>query len=168
MLRLVPLAGLAATAAGDREACHRLIGARLPEDWFEEDWVHEQRFNQWKADPGFAPWSIRALILRDTGDIIGNINCHGNPLPFIHGGQSGMMVEMGYSVFGPWRRRGFATEAIRGLSDFAQRHGVRWVRLSISPTNEASLQLAQKLGAAKIGSQLNDTDGPEDVYLFRL
>ena len=168
ILRLVPLAGLAATAAKDAETCRRLIGRSLPKAWFEDAWVFDLRLNQWKDDPDYAPWSIRAMILKETGDIVGSINCHDKPLAFEHDGETGPMIEMGYTVFGPFRRQGIATEAINGLAAMARQKSVRWVRLSISPANEASLALARKLGAIKIGTQVDDIDGPEDVFLCAL
>ena len=42
VLKLVSLAGLAAIAAEDEEACSRIIGA-LPREWFEDAWVAELR-----------------------------------------------------------------------------------------------------------------------------
>ena len=76
------------------------------------------------------------------------------------------MIEVGYTVFKPWRRRRVAMEATLGLANFAREFGVRWIRLSISPKNVPSLGLARKMGAYKIGSQIDDIDGPEDVYLL--
>jgi RimJ/RimL family protein N-acetyltransferase len=166
LLRLLPLSGLAATAAKDIEACRRIIGAKLHEDWFDEAWVFDLRLKQWKGDPSYAPWSIRAIALKETVEIIGNINCHEKPMAIEHGGETGLAVEMGYTIFPSWRGQGFAFEAIAALSAFARGHGVRWVRLSISPDNAASLALALKLNAIKIGSQIDERNGPEDVYLF--
>ncbi len=166
LLRLVPLAGLAATAAKDADACRRLIGRSLPDDWFEDAWVSDLRLKQWKQDPDYAPWSIRAIVLRETGEIVGNINCHDKPEVLEHDGRSGSVVEMGYAIFLPHRRKGYAREAVQGLSDFARRYGVTWIRLSISPENEASLALARSLGAVKIGTQIDEIDGPEDIFLF--
>ena len=168
MLRLVPLAGLAATAAKDAEACRRLIGRNLPSEWFEHAWVYEMRLNQWKDDPDYAPWSIRSIILKDTGDVVGSINCHDKPQAFEHEGESGQMIEMGYSIFEPYRRQGIAHEAILGLAGVARAKGVRFLRLSISPDNQASQALAKKLGAEKIGTQIDDIDGLEEVFLARL
>lgn len=168
MLRLVPLAGLAATAAKDEKACHRLIGRNLPAAWFEDAWVFDMRLNQWKGDPDYAPWSIRAIILKETGEVAGSMNCHDKPQAFEHEGEAGLMIEMGYSIFEPFRRRGIASEAIQGLADVARAKGVRFLRLSISPGNEASQALAKKLGAVKIGTQIDDIDGLEEVFLARL
>jgi RimJ/RimL family protein N-acetyltransferase len=57
---------------------------------------------------------------------------------------------------------------VRGYSQFASARGLRWLRLSIAPGNEASLALARKLGVRMIGSQIDEIDGPEDIYLLDL
>ena len=80
-LRLVPLTALAATAADDRDATRRLMGP-VPDDWFNDAWVFDLRLNQWKNDPPYGPWSIRALVLHDTGVITGTLNSHDRPKPF--------------------------------------------------------------------------------------
>jgi [ribosomal protein S5]-alanine N-acetyltransferase len=168
ILRLVPLAGLAATGTKDLEACRRIIGRKLTEEWFEDSWVADMRLEQWQKDPAYAPWSIRAIALKDTGEIAGTINCHDLPRPFDLDGEAGLVVETGYTIFPDWRRKGLGYEAVTGLAGFAVNHGVRWLRLSISPGNDASLRLAQKLGAYQIGSQIDEIDGPEDIYLVDL
>lgn len=168
LLRLVPLAGLAATAAKDVEATQRLIGLKLPEVWFEESWVSELRLNQWKNDPEYGPWSIRAIALKSTGQIIGNFNCHDRPRPFQFHDETGLAIEMGYTIFEPWRRKGIANEAITGFMAHARQHDVRWVLLSISPENQPSLAFAKKLGAEHIGSHIDEKDGPEDIFLIEL
>ena len=38
--------------------------------------------------------------------------------------------------------------------------------LSIAPDNQASLGLARKLGARRIGEHVDEIDGPEDIFLF--
>ena len=164
ILRLVPLEGLEATAHKDTEAARRIIG-NVPDCWFDEAWVSEMRFNQWHADPAYGPWSIRAITLKATGEIVGNMNCHAKPMLFEYHGERGQAVEMGYTVFEPWRRQGIAFEAVKAIMDWAAFQGVRWVILSISPENAASLALARKLGAQQIGSQIDEHDGPEDIYL---
>ncbi len=168
VMRLVPLAGLAATEAKDIDAARLLIGASLTGEWFENAVWAGVRLQQWKDDPHYAPWSIRAIILKDTGTIVGSINCHDSPQSLEHNGQNGLMIELGYTIFTPWRRRGIATEAFTALAGFARTSGVHWIRLSVSPENAPSLGLAKKMGANKIGSQMDDIDGPEDVFLLEL
>ena len=167
-LRLVPLTGLAATAAKDRTAAQRVIDGKLPEIWFDEAWVSGLRLKQWTDDPSYGPWSIRAIVFRETEEIVGNMNCHHVPMPFVLHGLIVMAVEMGYTIFDPWRRRGFALEAIRGFTGWAAKRGLQAIVLSVAPLNTASLGLAAKLGAEKIGSKVDDINGPEDIYFVRL
>jgi len=166
-LRLVSLAGLAATAAKDRAATRRILG-KVPEVWFDEAWVSDLRLKQWTDDPAYGPWSIRAIGLQTTGEVVGNMNCHHVPMPFVLQGETIMAVELGYSIFEPWRRRGFALEAIRGFSGWAATQRVQALVLSVSPKNTASLGLAAKLSAKKIGSKVDEIDGPEDIYFARI
>ena len=161
ILRLVPLAGLAATASLDHAACRRLIG-NVPPEWFADEWVAGMRLTQWKANPDYAPWSIRAIVMKSTGAIAGYMNCH--DVPFMHDGTQ--TIELGYTVFEPFRRCGIATEAILGFTSWASAQKVHKVLLSISPDNAASRALALKLGGRKIGSQIDEKDGPEDIYAF--
>ncbi|MGH6855822.1 MAG: GNAT family N-acetyltransferase [Aestuariivirga sp.] len=167
-LRLVPLTGLAATAANDRATSRRIIGEKLPESWFEEAWVSELRLKQWTGNPAYGPWSIRAIGLRESGEIVGNINCHHVPMEFQLDGEACLAVEMGYTIFEPWRRRGLALEAIKGFTAWAATQGLEAFILSIAPGNAASLGLALKLGAKKIGSQIDEHNGPEDVYFVAI
>ena len=43
-------------------------------------------------------------------------------------------------------------------------HNIRRFIASISPANEPSLMLARKLGFLKIGEQIDEEDGPEDIF----
>ena len=50
--------------------------------------------------------------------------------------------------------------------DWASReHAVTHFVVSISPTNEPSLHIAQKFGFRKVGSFTDPEDGVEDVFL---
>ena len=167
VLRLVPLAALASTAAGNIKPTKALVGKHLTEEWFEDSWVYQLRYDQWMADPTYAPWSVRAIASKETGDIVGNMNCHHKPMPFILDGHEFLAVEMGYTIFEPWRRQGIAFEAILAFAAWAKSEGVACIIISISPENLPSLALAKKLGAKQIGSQIDEKDGPEDIYLFK-
>lgn len=168
ILRLVPLAGLAATAAKDMDSCRRIIGAGVTEEWLEEAWVAALRLKQRIENPAFGPWSIRAIGLKETGEVIGNINCHHMPMPFQLGDETSLAVEIGYTIFAPWRRRGFAAEAIGGFCGWATSVGVEAIILSIAPGNAASRGLAEKLGAAQIGTNIDAVNGPQDIFYAAL
>jgi [ribosomal protein S5]-alanine N-acetyltransferase len=166
VLRLVPLAGLASTAAGNIKATRGLVGERLPEEWFDDSWVYKMRYDQWLADPTYAPWSIRAIASKESGDIIGSMNCHHKPMPFLLNGKERLATEMGYTIFESYRRQGIAYEAVTAFIVWAKTQGLEGVILSIQPSNAPSLALASKFGATQIGSQIDERDGPEDIYYF--
>jgi RimJ/RimL family protein N-acetyltransferase len=74
-------------------------------------------------------------------------------------------VEFGFGVLEPWRRQGIATEASEAVMRWAgEQHQVQRFVLSISPDNVPSLGLAAKLGFRKVGSHIDEHDGPEDIF----
>jgi RimJ/RimL family protein N-acetyltransferase len=164
-LRLVPLAGLEAIIAHDGKGIAREIGSPVPAIWFEEDWLAKMRLEQWQENAAYAPWSIRAIIEKSSGAVVGRLNCHREPMDFIHAEVAKPAVEIGYDIYDAFQRRGFAYEAVTGYFDWAKAQGVPRFVLSISPGNAASNALARKLGAFQIGSQIDEIDGPEDVFL---
>jgi RimJ/RimL family protein N-acetyltransferase len=164
-LRLVPIAGLEATIAQDRAALEAILEAAVPAVWFEEAWLAQWRLDQWRENEAYGPWSIRAIIETSSRRVIGKLNCHREPMPFVHAGTTAPAVELGYDIYDTHQRRGFGHEAVSGFFGWAKAQGVSRFVLSISPGNAASNALARKLGAFQIGSQIDETDGPEDVFL---
>ncbi len=163
----MPLAGLEATIAHDGGVLEQMLGAEVPAQWFDQDWLAQWRLDQWREDEGYAPWSIRAIIDRESRKLIGTMNCHHGPMDFVHGDTTAQAVELGYDIYPDWQRQGFGFEAVSGFFTWAKALGVPWFVLSVSPDNVASNALARKLGAVQIGSQIDETDGPEDVYLVK-
>ena len=168
ILRLLPEAALAASAVQDHTRLEALLGLAVPEVWFADAWVAQLRLDQLRADPAFGPWSIRAIALKETGEIMGSINCHHQPMRFVAHDEQFLAVEIGYTIFAPWRQRGYGHEAVTGFAAWANCRGVNGLVLSIAPANRPSLALAQKLSATKIGSQIDEKDGPEDIFLARI
>jgi [ribosomal protein S5]-alanine N-acetyltransferase len=163
VLRLVPQSALQSTVNGETAKTSELLGGKIPDAWFD-DYLVALRFKQIRDNPNYEPWSIRAIQLRNTGQVIGKINCHDEPAPYLWNDRTTRSMELGYGIFAPWQRQGFATEAITGYCSWAASLGVESLILSISPNNTASVRLAQKLSAVQIGSQIDDIDGPEDIY----
>ncbi|HXH22862.1 MAG TPA: GNAT family N-acetyltransferase [Dehalococcoidia bacterium] len=148
-----------ASLAGRRQEAEALIGAALPPAWPDDAArsVMEIRLDQISRSPATAEWLLRAMVLAATSSVVGYINFHGPPLEG--------RAELGYTVFEPYRRQGFATEAIEGMMDWAARqHGVERFVVSISPSNEPSLALARRLGFRRIGSQFDEAEGEEWVF----
>jgi [ribosomal protein S5]-alanine N-acetyltransferase len=163
-LQLVPLSPRFLDALLDRrDDAEATLGLAVPADWPD---AHDRRFldlrrNQARADPAREEW-LPFAIARD-GRMIGHIGFHGPP--GVNGPKQPDALEVGYTVFEPWRRQGYATEAVTGILDWAQaKHGVRHFVASVSPQNEPSLALVRRLGFRQTGTQWDDEDGEELVF----
>jgi RimJ/RimL family protein N-acetyltransferase len=166
-LTLVPLSlgFLEASLAGDAAGAGELIGLRVPPEWLEERWLMELRRGQLRDDPAYHSWGPRAIGDRASGAMIGHIGFHSGPGPdylaeTVPGG-----VEIGYTIFPAFRRRGYASEAVAALMGWAAGQGVRRFVLSISPENAPSLAIAARFGFRLIGSQIDEEDGLEQIFL---
>jgi len=99
--------------------------------------------------------------------MIGHIGFHSRPDPEYLRQYGIEGIELGYSVLSKYQRQGFATEAIRGLLNWAtQKRVIRGFVVSIAPTNVASMTLARKLGFMKVGEHQDEVDGLEEVCVL--
>jgi RimJ/RimL family protein N-acetyltransferase len=141
----------------------------VPADWPDR---HDERFlrlrlGQLRAHPDLQDWSVRGIVLAEDEALAGHIGFHGPP--GVNALRRGDGVEVGYSVFPPYRRRGLATEAVRGLIAWAREaHGIRVFVASVSPENEASLGVVGKLGFVHVGEHWDEEDGLEHEFLLEL
>ena len=110
-----------------------------------------------QEDPASAAW-VTGVIWDERRQVaVGRAGYHGPPDP------SGM-VEIGYAVNPAYRRLGYARAALEALLQRAAREPqVRTVRVTISPGNAASYQLASQYGFTEVGEQWDDKDGLEIV-----
>ena len=164
-LDLIPLSPAVIRAAmdGDRAKMGQLLGVSVPATWEIRREFLELQLRDLEANPGLQSWLIRGISLRDEGRLIGDIGFHSAPVAVP--APSPKTVELGYSVLEAWRRRGFAQEAIEAMIQWAcDRHRVHRFVLSISPENQPSQALAAKLGFWKIGSKIDELDGPEEIF----
>ncbi|MFO1089110.1 MAG: GNAT family N-acetyltransferase [Hyphomicrobiales bacterium] len=159
LLRLMGRDVLRATVESNLDRVESLLGLHVPEEWLALQWLAAMRLEQERRDPAFRSWSIRAVALAETLEMVGYLNCHAPP----HDGS----IELGYEIFPGFRRKGFAEEAVRTfLNHTTAPGGIAVVRLSIRPDNEASQAMARKLGARKVGTHIDEVDGLEDIYLL--
>jgi len=167
-LQLVPLsrAFLDALLGGRRDEAQSVAGIAVPEEWPDE---HDRRFLQLRLgqltkDPAREEWLPLAIALRRRGrPMIGHIGFHGPP--GVNGPGKADALEVGYTVFEPYRRRGYATEAVEALLDAVRKeHGIRHFVASVSPRNTPSLALVGRLGFRQTGTQWDDEDGEELVF----
>ena len=153
-LDLVPATGatLEAELAGADALAHAL-GVAVPADWppplYDEPairWTLERMRN----DPRHADWGFHYFVLRggrdgDRSTAIGAGGYKGPP------GED-RTVEIGYSVVPAWQRRGFATEAARGLVAAAfEDPGVDVVAGETLPELVASIRVMEAAGLRRAG-----------------
>lgn len=154
---------------------HSVLDARrhvqfaLPDGWPGENTsLLALRLKQLEGDPAHQPWSLRAMVLRGAGIMVGHIGFHTAPgadylLPYSPGA-----VEFGYAVYPPFRRQGYAREASVALMGWARQvHDVTRFVMSIRPDNLASQALAAQLGFVRIASHIDEVDGLEDILECR-
>lgn len=165
VLRLLSQEALEATEAGYADAAARLLDLKLPPDWAETAPLARRRLEQLSGCPQYAPWAIRAIARRETNEAVGYVNFHDLPGPH-EMAQKDACAEFGYTIFEAHRRQGYVEETVRALMAWARARGARHFIFSISPDNEPSRGLAHKLGARKIGVQIDEEDGPEEVFLL--
>lgn len=118
---------------------------------------------RWRApqvleNPACNKWFIRWMVLRTTNEIVGSLSFHGPPNE--HG-----MIEIGLGVHETFQRRGYAREALIGMWSWACDHeAVRTLRYTVDPNNEPSVALVKGFGVSRVGQQIDEEDGPEDIY----
>ena len=161
---------LQASLEGNLAEAMRHLPASLPDGWpGEHSWLLKIRLPQLEKKPELQPWLVRAMVDRSLGAMVGFIGFHGPPGDESLKEFSPNAAEFGFTVLPPYRRQGYAQEASLALMQWATReHGVTEFVLTISPDNFASQALAAKLGFVRIGSHMDESDGPEDVLERRV
>ncbi len=109
-------------------------------------------------NPLAAPYLLRVAVLRSEGVIVGSAGFHDLP-------DGDGMIEIGLGVEEAYRRQGFAVEMLRGMWAWViDQPGVRTLRYTVSPDNVASQRIIAGFGFAYCGQQIDDEDGPEDIF----
>ena len=149
----------------DRGLVARACGFRYADDWRDAEWWLRMRRDCLLADPSFAPWAPRALALRGTRESVGHLNFHAPPGPphlvsFAPGG-----IELGYEIFPPFRRRGYATEALAAAITYTEAREVPSIALAIGVANAISQRIARGLGFVERGRWQDEKNGEEIVFV---
>lgn len=163
-LDLLAPAALRAIAEGRLEEASRITGCDLTTFPEAERGIAAIRLKDLAADPEYLSWSLRLLRLKPDLGFAGYFNFHTRPDPDYLRELAPGAVELGYYVLPEFRRRGLAEETALGMMDWAARmHGIGRFVVSIGPGNAPSVAMARKLGFARIGGHMDETDGYEDI-----
>ena len=116
------------------------------------------RVPQVKADPTTNNWFVRWIVSRESKEIVGSISFHAPP-------DEVGMVEIGFGISEPCRNQGFGKEALLGMWAWViNQPGVTTLRYTVSATNGPSMSIINSLGFAHVGQQIDEEDGPEEIY----
>jgi RimJ/RimL family protein N-acetyltransferase len=153
-----------------RSEAESLAGLKLPDDWPD---AHDRRFlafrlRQMREQPELEPWFVYGVVLPDDErPLIGHAGFHGPP--GINAVKAADAIEVGYTIFEPHRRRGYATEVVQALMDWASReHAIHHFVASIAPENVPSLALVKRLGFEQTGRHWDEEDGEELEFELRI
>ena len=116
------------------------LGVRLTPFWpvGDERWL-EIRRDQMRADPAVSEWCTRAVVLLDR-TLIGRMGFHGAP-------DAAGEAEIGYELDAPYRKLGYATEAVGALLEWGfARPSLKLAVACMKPRNVESVALAARLG----------------------
>ena len=161
-MRIVHLNGptFQALAQGDLDAANTASPVPLSAYFAGPDWrgVWQRRSRQVEEDPASAAWVTGVIWDEQQHLAVGRAGYHGPP-------DAAGMVEIGYAVDPAYRRRGYARAALEALLQRAtDEPQVHTVRVTISPDNQASYELASGYGFTEVGEQWDDEDGREIIY----
>ena len=113
-----------------------------------------------EADPTNKPF-VLGIELKSTGELIG----HAGLSPLNHG-----EVEIGYAVEEKYQGKGYATEAVRALSEYGLKHfGFKSVTGVVDSMNTASLKVLEKTGYRFVREEVRNAFGrtvPCSIFIF--
>lgn len=160
-LRLIPCAAAVARAAetGGADAAEQLLGVQVHPSWPSAD-LREILLGYADAvdeDPSMLGWGLWLIVDGRAKYLVGDVGFKGPP------GPDGS-VEIGYGIVPPFRRKGLATEAVRGLLAWAwAQPGVRQITARCFAVNEASIGVLTKLGFELQGGEAGILDWTLDA-----
>ena len=160
-LRLVPCELIHVEAIErDRGELGRILNARVHEDWpvFPDTMDHVRE--SLKADPSSREWGFRLFVHTRERVLIGEGGYKGRP-------DKEGVVEIGYAIVPEYRRRGFAYEAAKGLTDYAFSHSeVKIVQAHTLKDGTASMRVLEKVGMKLVGTAQDPDEG--EVLQWRM
>ncbi|MBI3660040.1 GNAT family N-acetyltransferase [Candidatus Acetothermia bacterium] len=140
-LELIPAtAEMIRSDMNERPLLSRILDAGVPEGWAPPSSVAAKEFflRQLEDAPNQTGWSVWYWVRRDGRVLIGNGGFKDKPS---HDGT----VEIGYSVLEQFQKKGYATEAVRALIQWAFSHPqVARVIAETYPDDTPSIRVLEK------------------------
>jgi [ribosomal protein S5]-alanine N-acetyltransferase len=130
-----------------------LLGVELAENWLVFPESAPYALKMLEANAQILRWGMHLFLKKDENKIVGS------------GGFKGVadpegMVEIGYAISPLYENQGLATEAARGMIDYAFGwSNVRMVDAHTLAEENASVKVLQKCGMTRIAEKHDDEDG---------
>jgi RimJ/RimL family protein N-acetyltransferase len=127
------------------------------------DLIDESGPLQWRVpdvqrDPSLNKWFVRWIVQRADNCIVGSTAFHAAPNAL-------GMIEIGIGIQPAFQRRGFAREALLAMWRWViNQDGVSTLRYTVDPSNTPSVRIINNFGFHHVAQQIDEIDGPEDVY----
>ncbi len=137
-----------------------LLGVELAENWLVFPEAAPYALEMLEKNPQVLRWGMHIIIHKAENKIIGN------------GGFKGLadengMVEIGYAISPQFENQGLATEAARGMIDYAfSWSNVKMVDAHTLAEENASVRVLQKCGMTRIAEKHDAEDG--DIWQWRI
>lgn len=165
ILRLIDKEMTAYFLENDLESAAILLKAKIPAEMSDHPSAFSYSLKQFE-DEGYLPWAARAIIQQEGNQMVGLVRFHSKPNPEYLQTYATNAVEFGYRIIKDYRKKGYATEAVTAMMDWANTNfRIENFIASVSPENKDSLNLISKLGFKKISEEMDDIDGLEYVFL---
>lgn len=149
--------------AQSEQALADLIGVELAENWLvfpEPVKFIPHALRMLESNPQILRWGMHLFIHKGENKIIGNGGFKGMP-------DENGMVEIGYAFSPLFENQGFATEAARGMIDYAfSWASVQMVDAHTLAEENASGRVLQKCGMTRIAEKYDEEDG--DIWQWRI
>lgn len=136
-------------------SCEELIAlAELPSSFF----LYKLRAPLVIENESNNKWLFRNIYFKGTEEKVGQMSFHLPP------NEIGM-IEVGLDVEEPHRSQGIATEALTTFWLWAcEQPEVKILRYTVSAQNLPSMRIIQKFGFTHVGQQIDEEDGPEEIF----
>jgi RimJ/RimL family protein N-acetyltransferase len=116
------------------------------------------RVPQVKENSSVNKWFVRWIVLKDSQEIIGSTSFHGAP-------DADGMMEIGLGIESAHQNKGYAKESLLGMWRWVLTFPeVKTLRYTVSPENLPSIAVIKYFGFKFMGQQMDEIDGPEDIY----
>ena len=116
------------------------------------------RVPQVKVDPTLNKWFVRFIVLKESREVIESTSFHGAP-------DGDGMIEIGLGIEPAFQGRGYAKESLQAMWRWAVNFPeVRTLRYTVSPDNLPSIAVIKYFGFDYKGQQMDEIDGPENIY----